>query len=328
MREVQPTGVDSSLRGVSVAYASTRPHKPVIWASGSKGVVLRSGDYGTTWQRLHVDGGDGLDFRGIQAFDEKTVFIMSSGSGQNSRIYKTTDGGQIWKQQYTDTRQAFFLDAIQCTDAKHCFALSDPIDGKFLLVKTEDGEHWKELPRDNMPSVIPGEGAFAASNSALFIYNKKEIYFGTGGGTSPRVFHSPDLGKTWTVVEVPIAAGNASSGVFSVVRVRNYVIVVGGDYKDPNQGARAAAYSKDRGKVWHSSSPPPGGYRSGVVHVSESNLISVGPNGSDESFDFGRTWMPLDYVNLNAVTSLNDGNAFGAGAKGLFLQLQLKLLIR
>jgi photosystem II stability/assembly factor-like uncharacterized protein len=325
-RAVKPTGVDSNLRGVSVAYDSPKSHKPVVWASGSKGVVLRSDDEGVTWQRLHVEGGEALDFRGIQAIDGKTAYLMSSGSGENSRIYKTTDGGITWQQQYTDKRQAFFLDAIQCMDDEHCFALSDPIDGKFLLLNTVDGEQWKEVPRDTMPPIIPSEGAFAASNSALFIYNKKEIYFGTGGGTAARVFHSRDLGKTWTAVEVPIAAGYASSGVFSVVRVRNYVIVVGGDYKDADTGTRSAAYSNNRGLNWHSASRPPGGYRSGVVYLGGSQLITVGPNGLDRSYDLGRTWVTFDSINLNAIASLDKKYAWVVGAKGAIDYLNTRFI--
>jgi photosystem II stability/assembly factor-like uncharacterized protein len=207
-------------------------------------------------------------------------------------------------------------------DATHCFALSDPIDGKFLLLGTVDGEHWEELARDPMPPIIPGEGAFAASNSALTIYNKKEIYFGTGGGAAARVFHSPDLGRTWTAVEVPIAAGNASSGVFSIDRFGNTVIVVGGDYKEPNQGVHSAAYSPDGGVTWHSSLTPPGGYRSSVAGLFNGNqILAVGPNGIDVSRDDGVTWTKWEMSpsGFNAVAVNIFRYVWIVGAKGAFL---------
>src|SRR6266545_446057 len=93
---VQTSGLDTNLRGVSVSHNETRQGKKhrVIWASGSKGVILRSTDDGNTWQQLHVAGGDDLDFRDIEGFGADIAFVMSSGDGDKSRIYKTIDGGK------------------------------------------------------------------------------------------------------------------------------------------------------------------------------------------------------------------------------------------
>ncbi len=139
---VQTSGLDTNLRGVSVAsFTDTKGVPvPVVWVSGSKGVVLRSVDQGETWTRLQLPGGDTLDFRGVVAFNATTAYVMSSGEGEKSRIYKTTDGGQDWSLQYTDKRKEFFLDTIACLSETRCYALGDPIDGKFLLLSTTDGE--------------------------------------------------------------------------------------------------------------------------------------------------------------------------------------------
>ena len=114
--KVQTSGLDTNLRGVSAARASNAKGASAfaVWASGSNGVILKSIDEGKTWQRLHVPGGDALDFRGIVAFNAGTAYVMSSGEGEKSRIYKTTDGGETWTLQYTDKRKEFFLDSIAC----------------------------------------------------------------------------------------------------------------------------------------------------------------------------------------------------------------------
>jgi photosystem II stability/assembly factor-like uncharacterized protein len=114
-----------------------------------------------------VTDGEGLDFRGIAAADAGVAYVMSIGNGDKSRIYKTTDGGATWKLQFAGTRKETFLDAIVCDSKATCIALGDPVDGKFQLLSTEDGEHWKELPRESLPPALPKEGAFAASNSSL-----------------------------------------------------------------------------------------------------------------------------------------------------------------
>jgi photosystem II stability/assembly factor-like uncharacterized protein len=319
---VQTSGMDTNLRGVSAARASGVGKMPVVWASGSKGVILRSSDDGKTWERLRVGGGETLDFRGIQAMDEKTAYAMSIGPGEQSRIYKTADGGANWELQYSDKRAAFFLDALVCTSATQCFALSDPVDGKFLLMGTTDGKRWSELPREGMPEAMAGEGAFAASNSGLTIYGGNEIYFGTGGGTSARVFHSTDLGHTWTTTETPIAAGNASSGIFSIARAGNTVIAVGGDYKQVDASAGVAAYSRDGGKTWKLAEQQPGGFRSAVAHLDGAVFIAAGTNGEDFSTDGGAHWARTDALNINALAVLDKENAWAAGAKGTIARMR------
>lgn len=320
---VQTSGIGTNLRGVSAVNASGSAGMQVVWASGSNGTILRSVDGGANWKQLHVGGGDALDFRGIRAFSEMIAYVMSSGAGDKSRIYKTVDGGETWAMQYTDARPAFFLDDIVCFTETHCFVLGDPIDGKFMILSTEDGKHWSEMPHDSMPAIITGEGAFAASGTSLAIYGTSDIYFGTGGGAKARVFHSKDLGRTWTVADTPLAAGNASSGVFSVVRAENSVIAVGGDYRVANGTSGAAAYSRDGGATWKLSAEQPAGYRSAVASAGGALLISVGPNGEDLSNDLGETWIRSDYKNLNSVIVLDAKNAWGAGTRGTVTRFEL-----
>ena len=45
---VQNTGIDTNLRGVSVAYAPDGKYKFVVWASGTNGVIVRSTNEGST----------------------------------------------------------------------------------------------------------------------------------------------------------------------------------------------------------------------------------------------------------------------------------------
>src|SRR5205814_9439225 len=275
--KVETSGIDTNLRSVGVARASNaKGASPwVVWASGSNGVILESADEGETWKRLHMAGGDALDFRGIVAFNATTAYVMSSGEGERSRIYKTTDGGETWTLQYTDKRKEFFLDSIACLSETHCFALSDPIDGKFLLLNTTDGEDWNPLPRENSPAPLPGEGAFAASNTCLAI-SGEEIFYVTGGPAA-RVFHSLDSGRTWTDAETPIVSGKASAGIFSLpIGDDNRAMPVGGDYKEPSRPYRVAAHSVDGGKTWQLAAQQPGGYRSAVANIDDGRWVAVG----------------------------------------------------
>src|ERR1043166_7905265 len=83
----QTSNSTASLRGVHAVTAT------IVWASGTKGTVLRTIDGATTWESRAIAGAADLDFRAVWAFDEKIAFAMSAGTGEKSRIYKTTDGG-------------------------------------------------------------------------------------------------------------------------------------------------------------------------------------------------------------------------------------------
>jgi photosystem II stability/assembly factor-like uncharacterized protein len=310
---VLPTGVDANLRGVA---AVVHRSGSVLWATGSQGAIIRSTDLGQSWTTVHIDGAEKLDFRGVQTFDGKTVYVMSSGEGEQSRIYRSADSGATWQMVFTDKRKGFFLDALICADATHCFALSDPVGGKFLLLATTDGIHWNDLPRDHMPPALPQEGAFAASNSGLLLYGKSDLYFATGGAAA-RVFHSKDLGKTWSVGVTPVLSGKSSQGIFSIVRAGDALVVVGGDYGEPKLHEKNAAYSLDEGQTWHLAEDLPKGYRSSV-DTYDAGFVAVGPTGAETSRD-GIRWTHIDSPNLNAITFIS-GKGWAVGAKGVVAQ--------
>ena len=95
--DIEDSHTTASLRGIHNVGGG------VAWASGTNGTVLRTEDGGYLWQTCTIPpGAEKLDFRGIQAFDENTAIVMSSGKGDLSRLYKTTDGCQTWKLLFTN----------------------------------------------------------------------------------------------------------------------------------------------------------------------------------------------------------------------------------
>jgi photosystem II stability/assembly factor-like uncharacterized protein len=288
--------------------------------------VLKSTDGGKNWERIAVPGGDELDFRGVRAFSSAAAYVMSSGSGEKSKIFKTIDGGATWKMQFTDTRAAFFLDAIACDGEMRCVALSDPVDGKFVIVRTTDGETWQIESSAGMPDAQKDEGAFAASNSSLMIFRSakrgdaRSLAFATGGPNGARVFQSPDFGETWTATDTPLAGGSAAAGIFSLLRLGNgEFVIVGGDYKNPTNAERTAAISTDGGKKFTLAAAPPAGYRSSVASAGNAVLLAAGPEGADESEDAGANWKPVELTGMNVLASVpvrGGVEIWAAGAKG------------
>lgn len=310
--KIVTSGIDTNLRGVGLADPGHGT--AVVWASGSQGVVIVSNDEGKQRKRLTVPNGETLDFRGVVAFSGSTAYLMSSGEGTRSRIYKTTDGGTTWKLQYSDERKEFFLDAIRCLSETDCYALGDPMDGKFVLLRTTDGEHWERLTSDGLEA-LPQEGAFAASNSCLNVDRNTGIHFVTGGPAA-RMFHSSDQGKTWRVTHIPIAKGNASSGAFSVAVDGKTVVIVGGDYRDPQESAGNVVYSTDGGVNWSRPAASPNGFRSAVASVDGPRFVTVGTSGSEFSDDNGIHWKPAGAVNLNAAQVRGVSGIWAVGPNG------------
>ncbi len=277
----------------------------VAWASGTHGTVLRTEDGGYVWQSCSIPpGAEKLDFRGIQAFDANTAIVMSSGKGDLSRLYKTTDGCHSWKLLFTNPDPEGFWDALEAA-GKTLLVLGDPVNGEFVLEESHDsGATWDP---DVLPPSLPGEGAFAASNSSFQVQSEDGILmFGTGGPEGARLFLSrapcarkAEYKDCWSRQPMPMFGAGATVGIFSIAANQvnagaDRFVAVGGDYSSPDHaGSAAFAASKDP-EHWTASSVPPHGYRSSVAYdAAAKTWITVGPNGTDISTDDGKNWRPL-----------------------------------
>jgi photosystem II stability/assembly factor-like uncharacterized protein len=309
----QTSGITSRLRGVSAA--SDR----VVWASGASGTILRTADGGGTWQRLAVPDADKLDFRDIDAVDERTAYALSIGAGPASRIFKTTDAGAHWTLQFTNDDPKAFYDAMAFWDANRGMAVSDSVEGKFVILATGDGgAHWTRIPADVLPAALPNEGAFAGSGTNIAMLGHDTAWIGTGASTKSRVLRTTDGGRTWTIADTPIVT-SASAGIFSVAfRDPSHGLVAGGDYRKEKDATGVAAMTSDSGATW-TLVKGLGGFRSVIAHLpgSSASWIAVGPSGTDISSDDGRTWSPVEGDGYHAFSfAPQSGVGWGVGESG------------
>jgi len=323
---LERSGTTAGLRGIHAVGGG------IAWASGTNGTVLRTEDGGDEWQSCAMPpGAEKLDFRGIWAWDANTAIVMSSGTGDLSRLYRTTDGCSSWKLLFTNPDKDGFWDAMAFLDRNSGYVLGDPTPNRTdscpqvalqvtLLATFDGGAHWdRQCEGPGELEVAAGTGAFAASNSALTL-QEHEGWLGVGGRPGSDVligdFYGPvehglcdcapmPPNRIWFThrARVPITGGTSSSGVFSLAfRDSQRGVAVGGDYTKSNESAGTAAWSADGGQTWTAAATPPHGFRSAVAWDPDAKAwIAVGTNGSDVSYDDGRTWVPLDNGNWNAL---------------------------
>ena len=318
------------LRGVSA------PSHSVLWASGTHGIFLRTLDGGKSWDPAQVPGAESLDFRDVEAFSAEEAYLLAAGPGEQSRIYKTSDGGKSWILQFTNQEPKGFYDCMAFWDRDHGIALGDAIDGQFEIMETGDGgAHWNPIPEPLRPHSLAEEGAFAASGTCIAVAGSS-IWFGTGGKVA-RVFRSHDRGKTWTASETPIVHANDSSGIFSIAfRDPSHGVIVGGDYKHPEQGESNIAFTSDGGITWKLSPLSPQSYFSAVASPAVPGrlkpgaasrrlpIIAVGSTRAAYAADVEqKAWLESCDLNLNAVAFDPSGTAVAVGPNGTIVQLPL-----
>lgn len=311
----QDSGVTAGLRGLSSVSEN------VAWASGSGGTVIRTVDGGKNWEEVSVPGADTIQFRDIEGFDENTAIILSA--GLPALIYKTKDGGQSWEQKYFTMAPGTFYDAMDFWDDQTGIAFGDAVDGRLLILRTFDGgEHWEELPYENRPQALDGQGGFAASGTCLRTQGDKNVFIGLGGDEAS-LFYSNDQGASWQKSATPLDHG-ASSGIFSIqFRDEKTGIMVGGDYLgDSLTSKKNVAYTQDGGKTWQSvmAGMEPNGYRSCIDFFEEFVLV-VGRESSDYYREGEMAYTRME-GQFYAVSTSKDGKAvYASGPNGAVARL-------
>lgn len=314
----QVVDADQSFRGLDAV------DRKVAWASGGSatggdGSVWRTTDGGRTWAEVSPPGATGLLFRDVEARSATVASVLAIGEGEASRIYRTTDGGRSWTETFRNAEPAAFYNCMAFfPGGRHGLVVSDPVDGRFRIAATHDsGRSWKVLPSTGMPDST-GEFNFAASGDCL-VTAGNDAWFGSGGATS-RIFHSRDLGRTWTATPSQIPAGEAA-GVFGLAfRTPRQGVAVGGDFAAADDGVDAVSRTGD-GRRWSGAGDlehlgedvawlP--GTRSGLLVVGESGPVG----GISASGDGGRSWHRLSDTGFHTLDCTSDGSCFAAGGGG------------
>ena len=265
------------------------------------------------------------EYRSI-ATNGNDVFALSIGNP--ARLHKFSKGLLGKSLVYEEMHEKVFYDSMQFWNEKEGIAIGDPTENCLSLLITRDGGNtWKKTDCQNLPKIVDGEAAFAASNTNIVL--KGNHAWIVTGGKKARVFHSNDRGKSWEVYETPIVQGETMTGIFTADFYDEKLgFIAGGNYEKPTQNFQNKAITKDGGKTWDLIGENTGfGYASCVQFVPKSKgkgIVSVGASGLQYSADGGNTWKQfVTDPTLYTIRFLDEDTAFAAG-KDKIIKIEFK----
>ncbi|MFL6300965.1 MAG: WD40/YVTN/BNR-like repeat-containing protein [Terriglobales bacterium] len=325
----QSSGTTATLIGLSPVNSN------VVWASGSGGTFVVTTDGGKHWHAGVVPGAEALPFRDVQGISDKVAYLLSIGSGTDSRIYRTTDGGATWTAQFINQNPDAFYDCFAFWNKSRAVAMSDSANGRFPILRTTDGQTWQDIG-DNVTPALAGEAGFASSGTCIATQGGQRAWFTTGGATPARVIATTDGGDTWNAYPIPLVAGGAGGGFSIAFRDANHGVVGGGDLANGTGVSNNFARSSDGGLTWTLTNPAPINeaifglaYAQGAEAVGRTGdnpaahtVVATGRKGTAWSPDEGDTWFALPQLNgLWTVAFANPKAGWLAGSNGQIVKV-------
>lgn len=305
----------SSLRGISVLDSNT------AWVSGAEGSIIKIDNGGAKLLIVKSPDTDQLDYRDVHAFSEDSLIVISS--GYPARVYSSSNSGKDWHLLYENMDSSAFLNSIHFKSESNGLILGDRIDGYHFILKTNNaGKQWQRIDSTLLPEPLELEHGFAASGSCIALSKNGRYMIGLGGEESRVMVENEDT--SWTAYSTGLGDSLATSGIYSICAANDLIMVVGGDYKEVDQGY-SAFLSMDGGKNWKERGQL-NGYRSVVDHHKPTDVwLAGGTNGIEISWDRGAHWSMVSQLSINTL-QFDDSSHLGyaASSDGKIYRLELR----
>lgn len=280
--------------------------------AGSRG-VFGTIDVNSGRVRANVQTYDSIipEFRAA-AHNDIDFFMLSVGSP--ALLYKTGDAGQM-ELVYKEEGEGVFYDAMKFWNTSEGIAIGDTVDGCFSIIVTRDGgKTWNKLSCNELPKLEDETGAYAASNTNIEIKGDQTWVM----TSNEALLYSPDKGKTWNAINIPIQIKETYQGIYSIAFYdAMYGFGIGGDFSKPDLNVSNKIKTVDGGQTWKvvADGKEPG-YKSCVQYIPNSggmDLVAIGFTGISYSKDGGMQWKHLSDEGFYTLRFLNDSVAFAAG---------------
>ena len=247
------------------------------------------------------------------ASNGKVFFILSVSNP--ALLYKTSivANDLVYKEEH----EKVFYDSMKFFNELDGIAMGDPTEDCLSVLLTNDGgQSWRKVSCQDLPKVVDGEAAFAASNTNIKVLGTTAWI--VTGGTKARVFKSLDKGMTWNVYDTPIVQGDEPQGIYSVDFADELNgIIIGGDYLKSEANERNKAITKDGGVTWTTVADGQNpNYKSCVQYVPDTEgkeVFAVGKTGISYSNDGGTTWKEVNKEGFYTIQFVNRTTAWLSG---------------
>ncbi|MCX6745063.1 MAG: hypothetical protein NTX82_06080 [Candidatus Parcubacteria bacterium] len=199
LRAFEKVYFDTTRQGLLITDIETdryAPNKNVVYAANNKGDVLKSEDFGKTWQLRRNLNNNPVKKILMDKDDTRIIYFATQDAG----IYKTTDSTATWSDEKPETDINKGLD--QFGDSKQFrYLIQDMTEpntlilaSKFGLLKTYDGG----MKWESLELVTPDRGANIYS-LAMDPKDNKVIYY----GTDTTLYKSVNSGVSWAPQKPP-----------------------------------------------------------------------------------------------------------------------------
>ncbi|MEO9503277.1 MULTISPECIES: WD40/YVTN/BNR-like repeat-containing protein [Nonlabens] len=286
------------------------------WYAGSKGsygsIDVTTGSPTRGLIKLNED--EDVEFRSIATTSNYTYILTA---GNPALIYKIAHKDGAVEHVYTEVEERVFYDSMKFWNDDEGIAMGDPMGGCFSIIKTYDGgKTWGKLQCTELPDFVPGEAAFAASNSNIKILGD-QVWLVTGGAMA-RVIYSDNRGSNWQIFNTPIIAGGEMTGIYAVdFYDKDLGVIIGGDWNKKEDNKYNKAITRNGGKSWNLLSNDAGpGYCSDIIFIPDTNgqeLLAVGSPGIWWSGNQGKDWKQLSDKGFYTVKMIDSMNGYLAG---------------
>ncbi|MBP9881844.1 MAG: T9SS type A sorting domain-containing protein [Chitinophagales bacterium] len=274
--------------------------------------LSRTTDSGQTWESISFPHTEPGYFSSLSALNGDVAWIAYVDYAEGNKVLKTTDGGLNWTQ--LPIYVGGWINLAHFFDENTGVVMGDPDSLGFEIYTTIDGgESWTRVDNNTIPPSLPDEYAYAGFYEVV----GSEIWFESTVG---RVFHSPDYGNTWNVINGPLPMPFFLMAVDYAKTV--YMGYSMSDNPDGSDPLTSLYRSSDNGISWEDITPLDNGWWIfDIEPVPGTNTIVASVNAGYStglfetwiSYNRGDSWTSIDNSAHTLVIDFADAETGFAG---------------